>query len=113
MAEILGPFEQAVLLALAKPKTALGKEAYGRAVLKEVELRLDREVSAGAVYATLDRLEKKGLVSSEVREGGSHRAGLPRRCYAIEPEGIRALNDAKEVMDSVWSGIKWPLKGAS
>ena len=112
MADILGTFEQAVLLALAKPKTALGKEAYGRAVFKEVELRLDREVSAGAVYATLDRLEKKGLISSEIREGDEKRGGLQRRFYSIEPEGIQALNDAKEVMDRVWAGMTWPIKGA-
>src|SRR5262249_395128 len=65
MADVLGTFEQAVLMALIKPTTALGKEAYGRAVLKEVQVRLDREVSAGAVYATLDRLEQKGLISSK------------------------------------------------
>jgi PadR family transcriptional regulator PadR len=112
VADILGTFEQAVLLALAKPKTVLGKEAYGRAVFKEVELRLDREVSAGAVYATLDRLEKKGLISSVIREGDEKRGGLQRRFYSIEPEGIQALNDAKEVMDRVWAGMTWPIKGA-
>ncbi len=59
VADVLGTFEQAVLLALARPKTALGKQAFGRAILKEVQNRLDRAVSAGAVYATLDRLEQK------------------------------------------------------
>jgi len=112
VADILGTFEQAVLLALVKPKTALGKEAYGRAVFKEVELRLGREVSAGAVYATLDRLEKKGLVSSELREGDEKRGGLQRRFYSIEPDGIQALNNAKEVMDRVWAGMRSPIKGA-
>ena len=99
-----------MLLALARPATPLGKEAYGRAVLKEVEHRLDREVSAGAVYATLDRLEQKGLISSEVREGDDQRGGLPRRYFSIEPDGIRALNEARAVMDRVWSGVPWPLK---
>jgi DNA-binding PadR family transcriptional regulator len=111
VADTLGTFEQAVLLALARPKTAFGKEAYGRAVLKEVELRLDREISAGAVYATLDRLEKKGFISSEVREGDEKRGGLQRRCYFIEPDGIQALNDAKKVMDRLWAGMTWPIKG--
>jgi PadR family transcriptional regulator PadR len=113
VADVLGTFEQAVLLALARPKSALGKEAYGRAILKEVQLRLDREVSAGAVYATLDRLEQKGLISSEVREGDEKRAGLPRRYYAIEAQGIAALNDAKLVVDRMWLGVTWPLKGAT
>jgi DNA-binding PadR family transcriptional regulator len=113
VADVLGTFEQAVLLSLVRPKTALGKQAYGRAILKEVQLRLDREVSAGAVYATLDRLEQKNLISSEVREGDAARAGLPRRYYTIAPEGIRALNDAKAVVDRVWEGVHWPLKAAT
>ena len=79
MADTLGTFEQAVLLAVAQPQTPLGKEAYGRAVLKEAELRLGREVSAGAVYATLDRLEAKGLLRSETRTGDDSRGGLPDR----------------------------------
>ena len=110
MADTLGTFEQAVLLALAKPKTDLGKESYGRSILKEVALRLEREVSAGAVYATLARSEQKGLISSETRAGDAKRGGLERRYYSIEAEGIRALNNAKEVMDRVWSGVQWPLK---
>src|SRR5579863_1822047 len=60
LAENLGTFEQAVLLSLAHPRTPLGQERYGRAVLNEVQHRLQRTVSAGAVYATLDRLEQKG-----------------------------------------------------
>ena len=112
MTEVLGTFEQAVLLALARPKTSLGRQGYGRAVLKEVQLRLDREVAAGAVYATLDRLEKKGLISSEIREGDEQRGGLPRRYFTIEPEGIRALNEARAVVDRVWAGVRRPLKGA-
>jgi DNA-binding PadR family transcriptional regulator len=110
VADVLGNFEQAVLLALARPKTALGKEAYGRAVLKEVQLRLDREVSAGAVYATLDRLEQKGLIRSETREGGETRGGLPRRHYTIETAGINALNEAREATEKLWEGVRWPLK---
>jgi DNA-binding PadR family transcriptional regulator len=109
VAEVLGTFEQAVLLALVRPKTPLGKEGYGRAVFKEVQLRLEREVSAGAVYATLDRLEKKGLISSEVREGDEQRGGLPRRYFTVAQEGIEALNDARAVVDRVWAGVPWPL----
>src|SRR3954454_22901546 len=110
MADVLGTFEQAVLLALARPKTALGKEAYGRAVLKEVQIRLDRAVSAGAVYATLDRLEQKGLIRSETREGGETRGGLPRRHYMVERVGINALNEAREATKKLWEGVRWPLK---
>jgi len=111
MADVLGAFEQAVLLALVKPSTELGKEAYGRAVLNEVQIRLDRPVAAGAVYATLDRLEEKGLISSRLGPGTEVRAGRPRRYYTIEPAGIRALNEAKAAADRMWGGVRWPLRG--
>jgi DNA-binding PadR family transcriptional regulator len=112
MADILGAFEQAVLLALVRPGTELGKEAYGRGILKEVQLRLERNVAAGAVYATLERLEEKGLISSHVGPGTEVRGGRARRFYVIEREGVRALNDAKAAAERLWSGIPWPLKGA-
>src|ERR1700687_4405760 len=94
MADVLGTFEQAVLLALVKPTTALGKEAYGRAVLKEVQLRLGREVSAGAVYATLDRLEDKALIASRLGPGTPARGGRARRYYSTARAGTRAPHEA-------------------
>jgi len=112
MADVLGTFEQAVLLALVRPGTEPGKEAYGRGILKEVQVRLEREVSAGAVYATLERLEEKGLITSHVGPGTEVRSGRPRRFYAIEPAGVQALNEAKAAADRLWLGIPWPLKGA-
>jgi PadR family transcriptional regulator PadR len=111
MAESLGPFEQAVLLALLQPRTALGREAYGRAILKEVQLRLERDVAAGAVYATLDRLEEKGLISSELESGTVVRAGRPRRRYSINPEGVQALTDARDTVKRLWAGVRSPLRG--
>ena len=79
MAEHLGIFEQAVLLSLVRRRTELGREGYGRAILQEVEHRLEREIAAGAVYATLDRLEEKGFVSSRLAPGTAVRGGRPRR----------------------------------
>ena len=113
MADVLGTFEQAVLLALVRPSTPLGKEAYGRAILKEVQLRLDRNVAAGAVYATLDRLEQKGLIASRLGSGTAARAGRPRRYYAVEPAGMRALNDAKAAAERLWNGVRLPLRGTT
>ena len=106
MADVLGSFEQAVLLAVIR----LGRGAYGRAILKEVQLRLEREVAAGAVHATLARLEHKGLASSQLGSGTSVRDGRARRYYVSTAAGVRALNDAREVMDNVWRGVSWPLK---
>jgi DNA-binding PadR family transcriptional regulator len=106
MADVVGQFEQAVLLTLIR----LGKEAYGRAVLNEVQARLNRSVSAGAVYATLERLEAKGLVASTLAPGTAIRGGRARRYFVPTASGIRALNDAKAAADNLWQGLSWPLK---
>jgi PadR family transcriptional regulator, regulatory protein PadR len=111
MAEHLGALEQAVLLALVRPRTELGKEAYGRAILKEVQHRLGRDVAAGAVYSTLDRVEAKGLVSSRLGPGTPVRGGRPKRHYTINADGIRALNEAKAAINRLWAGLRSPLKG--
>ncbi|HLW79836.1 MAG TPA: helix-turn-helix transcriptional regulator, partial [Terriglobia bacterium] len=95
MSEILGGFEQAVLLAIVR----LGEGAYGRAILKEVEARAEREVAAGAVHATLVRLERKGLVASWLGPGTPIRGGRARRFYRLETNGVRALNDARAAVE--------------
>lgn len=105
MADILGAFEQAVLLAIVR----LGEDAYGRAVLKEVQVRLDRDIAAGAVHSTLDRLENKGLVGSRLGSGTPIRSGRPRRFYRLRPRGYRALNETRAAVESLWRGLDWPL----
>jgi PadR family transcriptional regulator PadR len=107
MADVLGGFEQAVLLAVLR----LADEAYGRAILKEVQERLGRDVAAGATHATLERLENKELLSSRLGAGTPVRAGRARRYYRVQPAGIRALNDARAAVDTIWHGFTWPLKG--
>jgi DNA-binding PadR family transcriptional regulator len=102
----IGQFEQAVLVAILR----LGEDAYGRAILNEVQNRLDREVSAGAVYATLERLEAKGLASSRLAPGTAIRGGRARRYFAPTAAGVRALNDAKRASDFLWRGLAWPQK---
>ena len=107
MADVLGAFEQSVLLAILRLKD----EAYGRAILKEVTLRLEREVAAGAVHATLVRLEDRGLLTSRLGAGTAIRGGRARRFYKLRPAGLHALNDARAAIDNLWLGLKWPLKG--
>jgi DNA-binding PadR family transcriptional regulator len=106
MTDVIGPFEQAVLVALIH----LGKDAYGRAILNEIQVRLRRDVSAGAVYATLERLESKGLATSRLAPGTAIRGGRARRYFVPTGAGVRALNDAKSATDSLWQGLAWPLK---
>jgi PadR family transcriptional regulator len=107
MAEVLGTFEQAVLLAILRLK----EDAYGRTILQEVGKRLGREVAPGAVQATLERLENKGLVRSQLGPGTPIRSGRPRRFYRVGPSGISALNDARTTVEQLWRGLRWPLKG--
>jgi PadR family transcriptional regulator len=107
MADTLGAFEQAVLLAIVR----LGDGAYGRAILKEVQARLERGVAAGAVHATLERLEHKRLIASRLGSGTPVRSGRARRFYRLQPSGVRALNDARAAVNALWHGLEWPLKG--
>jgi PadR family transcriptional regulator PadR len=107
MAETLGTFEQAALLAIVR----LGDGAYGRAILKDLQERLERDIAAGAVHATLERLEHKGLVASRLGSGTPIRSGRARRFYRLEPAGVRALNTARAAVDHLWHGLSWPLRG--
>ena len=108
MAELLGSFEQIVLLAVL----GLEDTAYGRAVLREVQSGLERErhVAAGAVYATLDRLEQKGLLSSRLEEGTPARAGRARRFYRLTAGGVAALNEVRAALERMWKNKPWPLE---
>lgn len=106
MADTLGTFEQAVLLAVVR----LGDDAYGRAVLAEVVSRMDRDIAPGAVHATLDRLERKGLLSSRLATGTPARDGRARRYYVLRAAGVRSLNDARATVETLWRGLRWPLR---
>ena len=108
MADVLGTFEQAVLLEVLR----LDEDAYGRAILKGVQSRLERDVAAGAVHATLERLEDKGFLSSRLGSGTPVRAGRPRRYYRVQPAGVRALDAARRAVNNIWRGLKWPVAKA-
>ena len=105
---IIGQFEQAVLVALIR----LNKDAYGRAILNEVQKRLARDVSAGAVYATLERLEAKGYVSSFTGEPTAERGGRAKRHFEIEAAGHRALNASQNALKNMSEGLGRRLKRA-
>ena len=106
MAELLGTFEQAVLLAVLR----LGADAYGRAILNRVHESLQRSVSAGSVYTTLDRLEARGLVFSKLAEGTPTRGGRARRYYIVAVAGRRALSNTHRTLTTMWGGVKLPLQ---
>jgi DNA-binding PadR family transcriptional regulator len=106
VADVLGAFEQAVLVTVLR----LGREAYGRGIHAAVQERLRRPISPGAVHATLERLERKGFLTSRLGEGTRARDGRPRRFYSIHADGVAALNEARRALEHVWSGVPWPLK---
>ena len=105
MADLLGTFEQAVLLAILR----LSEDAYGRAILRQVQTSLGRNVVAGAVYTTLDRLEQRGFVHSKLATGTAVRGGRARRYYVASAQGSRALAEAKETLTKMWQGVKLPV----
>ena len=108
----LGSFEQLVLTAVV----ALGDDAYSVSVHEKVEhLSKPKKVSLGAVYATLDRLEDKGLLASWLADPTPERGGRSKRHYRLEPAGRRALRDSLVtsrrmlgVIDDAWGGSPWP-----
>lgn len=86
------------MLAIARLKKG---EAYAVNVRREIEARTDREVAMGAVYATLDRLEAKNLVTSR-REAVDE---LPRRMFALTTAGIATLAHTRSMRDRLWDGL--------
>jgi PadR family transcriptional regulator PadR len=99
--EFLGEFEHLVLLALIR----LGEGAYGMAVRREIEARAERDVSIGAVYATLDRLEEKGLVKSRLGEASEARGGRAKKCFSITAAGARALEKSQQAFRQMLEGL--------
>jgi len=105
----LGEFEQQLLLVILR----LGSEAYAPDIARELEDRAGRRVSRGALYTTLDRLEKKSLVRWRVAAGGVERDGLPRRRYAVTTGGVAALRAARSVLQELWQGLEGWLEKPS
>jgi len=83
----------------------LNEQAYGLAIKKEIEERLGRKVSMGALHTGLYRLEEKGYLTSNLGEATKKRGGKPKRFFKVTAKGQNAL---KEVMDSrtaLWNNI--------
>ena len=107
MAGSLGEFEQLTLLAVLR----LGDEAYGVTVRRAIEEGTGRDVSSGAVYTTLARLEKRGLVSSRVGETVPERTGQRRKYYTVEPAGAAMVHDSVNAVSRMIEGLARRLAG--
>ncbi|MDA0327491.1 MAG: helix-turn-helix transcriptional regulator [Gemmatimonadetes bacterium] len=99
-------FEQQVLLAVWR----LGDAAYGASVRDELEARSGRPVAQGAVYITLVRLEKKGLLRSRIASPTPIRGGKAKRFFEILPAGTAGVLAARETMERLWEGLPEPAK---
>jgi PadR family transcriptional regulator PadR len=100
----LWEFEQVVLLAVARLKA----DAYGMAVRAEIAERTGREVTIGAMYATLDRLVAKGYL----RARDETEEGRPRRFFAVTATGVAALEAARDLQTRMWAGLRLPKGGS-
>ena len=100
-AVLLGSLEEQVMLAVVR--TAV--EAYGMNVRRELEAVTGRDVTIGSVYATLDRLEAKGLVASHrTREEDT----VSRRIFSVTPIGVKSLELTRDTRDRLWMGVRLP-----
>ena len=97
----LGEFEEVVMLTVG----ILHLEAYGVSIKKEIEARLSRNVSVGALQTALRRLEDKGYLKSRDGEATEERAGRPKKYFQITALGKRAMEHTKSTRDELWSAI--------
>jgi PadR family transcriptional regulator PadR len=105
MRDNLGELEQIVLLAVLR----LAGDAYGVAIRDEIRSRTGRSISPGTIYPTLDRLERKGYISSLAGEPLPERGGRSRRIYEIRPEGLAALRASLRMLQALGSGFEATL----
>jgi len=97
----LGEFEEIVILTIG----VLYKEAYGVAIKKEIEKRLSRGVSMGALHTALVRLEDKGYIKSYDGEATAERAGRPKKYFQITALGKKAMEYSRDTRNELWKAI--------
>lgn len=97
----LGELEQMILLAVLQ----LDGEAFGANVLQELSERVGRTVSRGALYVTLDRLEEKGMLTSQLGDPTPRRGGKPKRYLTVTRAGLAALRRSRTAWMRLWEGL--------
>ena len=101
MRHFIGEFEEIVLLTVM----LMGEEAYGVGIKREIQSRLGRTVSIGALHTALQRMTEKGLVQSELGEATAERGGKRKRFFQVTPEGEAVLQRAREDRMKMWQSI--------
>ncbi|MEM6844478.1 MAG: helix-turn-helix transcriptional regulator [Bacteroidota bacterium] len=97
----LGEFEEIVLLTVA----VLFDEAYGVAIKREIEQRLERSVSVGALQSALRRMEDKGFLKSRLGEATQVRGGKRKRYFTVTPYGKQVLTEVRDARSQLWQAI--------
>ena len=97
----LGEFEEIVILTIG----ILNKSAYGVAIKNEIETRLSRNVSMGAMHTALIRLEDKGYIKSSDGEANEERAGRPKKYFQITALGKKAMEYTRDTRNELWKAI--------
>jgi PadR family transcriptional regulator, regulatory protein PadR len=98
----LGEFELVVMLALLR----LGEGAYGVPISREIERQCGREAALGSVYATLERLQNKGLVSSSLGQPTAERGGRAKRYFRVTTKGLRVARETRRALTRMWKGLQ-------
>ena len=97
----LGNFELMVLLAVIR----LDNGAYGVTITRALEVGAAREVAIGSVYAALDRLQGKGLVTSRLGEPTPERGGRAKRYFRVTASGVREARTTRAALTTLWRGL--------
>ena len=98
----LGEFEHVVLLVLIR----LGDDAYGMSVRATIHELIKRDISIGAIYTTLERLQNKGYVKSRMGESTAKRGGRAKKYFSVTGKGREALKDTRANLKVLWQGIQ-------
>ena len=99
--EILSKTEELILLSVWK----LGKNAYGVTIRNHLIESTGKNFSIGGIYVPLDRLVRKGLLTTLQGDPTPERGGMSKRFYKMTKKGINILNESKKVYDAMWSEI--------
>jgi PadR family transcriptional regulator, regulatory protein PadR len=105
---MLGEFEYLLIAAAVR----IGDEAYGAAILQEIERASDRECSIGALYTTLDRLEAKGMIKTWIGKPTPERGGRSKRMVRVTAKGVAAATAFYETVQQVSRGTSWQVAQA-
>ena len=100
--QYLGEFELLVMLTIIR----LGENAYGVPISQEIEQQTGRSVSYGTVYSTLERLQKKGLVASNLGDATPERGGRAKRYFRATSTGLRTVRETKQSLIRLWRDVR-------